>query len=306
MLRLGGLAIALFCIFSFIDFATFSKKILDAEIAFLLPAFVIAALSPLFTSARLKLFLFATGIHIAFSRCLMASWCGLSLNLLIPARGGDLVKLACLRKDGNPPWDVLAGAALLERGFDVLALSLIGLFASLALGFPDAATVTCILAVLTCGGLVLLPTVRHLPVIGRKAENFSEVLKHAAKRKRRLFACFLACCFCWSVNSVIMGLLIKSFDRDVSLSYAFATTPPSIIAGIIPVSLWGVGTRDGALAYLLQDLTSLENAIAAGFLYTALVYWLLGLIGLPALFFAKRKTKDITKELPESNALESS
>ena len=248
----------------FIDFETLSKKILDAEIAFLLPAFVIAALSPLFTSARLKLFLFATGTHIAFSRCLMASVVRLSLNLLIPARGGDLVKLAFLRKDGNPPWDLLAGAALLERGFDVLALSLIGLFASLWLGLPDAATVTGILAILTCGGLVLLPSVRHLPVIGRKAENFSEVIKHAAKRKRRLFACFLACC-CWSVNSVIMGLLIKSFDQDVSLSYAFATTPPSIIAGIIPVSLWGVGTRDGALAYLLQDLTSLENALSAGF-----------------------------------------
>jgi len=290
LLRLGGLAIALFCIFSFIDFATLSKKILDAEIAFLLPAFVIAALSPLFTSARLKLFLFATGTHIAFSRCLMASWCGLSLNLLIPARGGDLVKFACLRKDGNPPWDLLAGAALLERGFDVLALSLIGLFASLALGLPDAATVTCILAVLTCGGLVLLPTVRHLPVIGRKAENFSEVLKHAAKRKRRLFACFLACCFCWSVNSVIMGLLIKSFDQDVSLSYAFATTPPSIIAGIIPVSLWGVGTRDGALAYLLQDLTSLENALSAGFTYTVVVYWFLGLLGLPFLAAFRNKS----------------
>ncbi len=100
-----------------------------------------------------------------------------------------------------------------------------------------------------------------------------------------------------------MGFLVKAFDHTVSLTHAFSATPPSIIAGIIPVSLWGVGTRDGALAYFLQGFTSAENAISAGFLYTALLYGLLGLIGLPALFFAKRKTKDITDESPESNDL---
>ena len=100
-----------------------------------------------------------------------------------------------------------------------------------------------------------------------------------------------------------MAFLIKAFDHTVSAPHAFSATPPSIIAGIIPVSLWGVGTRDGALAYFLQGFTSAENAISAGFLYTALLYGLLGLIGLPALFFAKRKTKDITDESPESNDL---
>ena len=103
-----------------------------------------------------------------------------------------------------------------------------------------------------------------------------------------------------------MAFLIKAFDHTVSAPHAFSVTPPSIITGIIPVSLWGVGTRDGALAYFLQGYTSAENAITAGLLYTALVYWLLGFIGLPALFFAKRNTKDITDGSPESNAPDAS
>ena len=91
-----------------------------------------------------------------------------------------------------------------------------------------------------------------------------------------------------------MCFLVKAFDDTVSSAHIFAATPPSILAGILPVSLWGVGTRDGALAYYLQAVTAPENALSAGFFYTVLVYWLLGLIGLPALLFAKRKGKNIT------------
>ena len=102
---------------------------------------------------------------------------------------------------------------------------------------------------------------------------------------------------------MIMALLLKAFDETLSLAQALATTPPSILAGIVPVSLWGVGTRDGALAYFLHGFTEPQNAISAGFLYTVLVYWLLGLIGLPALLLARRKTKTIPDDFAKSNAL---
>ena len=100
-----------------------------------------------------------------------------------------------------------------------------------------------------------------------------------------------------------MGFLIKAFDESVTATHVFAATPPSILAGIVPVSLWGVGTRDGALAYYLQGVTAAENALSAGFFYTVLVYWFLGLIGLPSLLFTKRKRLDITDESTEHNAL---
>ena len=75
-----------------------------------------------------------------------------------------------------------------------------------------------------------------------------------------------------------MCFLVKAFDDTVPSTHVFAATPPSILTGIIPVSLWGVGTRDAALAYYLQGITAPENALSAGFFYTVVVYWLLGLI----------------------------
>jgi uncharacterized membrane protein YbhN (UPF0104 family) len=232
--------------------------------------------------------------------------CGLSLNLILPARGGDLLKLAYLPKNQEPSLGILASAALLERCFDILALGLIGLTASLLLGLQNAANTSGFVVVGTILVLLLLPRMGSFPIIGKKLGNFPKIIQETSRCKLKLLACFFTACLCWTNNSIIMGFLVKAFDDSVSSTHVFAATPPSIIAGIVPVSLWGVGTRDGSLAYFLQGVTEPENAVSAGFFYTVLVYWLLGLIGLPALFFAKRKTKDITDESPESNALETS
>ena len=277
-----------------VDLQKLSKAITHADISFIMSALFIAVMSPLLTSSRLKLFLSATGTQISYSRCFMANLCGLSLNLFLPARGGDLVKLAFLRKNEQPSWGILAGVALLERGFDVLALSLLGLAGSLILGLHEAAIATGIISIAATTGLLILPRMRSMPIIGEKAKSFSKVVVEANKRKVRLLKCFCVCCLCWTANLMIMGLLLKALDGTISITYAFAITPPSIFAGLVPVSLWGVGTRDGALAYFLEGITAPEIAISAGFLYTALVYWLLGLLGTPFLLFAKRYQKGST------------
>lgn len=296
LLRCAGALLALASICYIVDLQKLSKAITQADISFILIALFIAVISPLLTSSRLKLFLFATGTQISYSSCLIANLCGLSLNLFLPARGGDLVKLAFLRKNEQPSWGILAGVALLERGFDVLALSLLGLTGSLILGLHEAAIANGIVTFAAATGLLILPRMGSMPFIGKKAKNFSKVVLEANKRKLCLLGCFCLCCLCWTANLIIMGLLLKALDDTISLTYAFAGTPPSIFAGLVPVSLWGVGTRDGALAYFLQEITAPEVAISAGFLYTALVYWFLGIIGTPFLLFAKRKLKESSLE----------
>jgi uncharacterized membrane protein YbhN (UPF0104 family) len=292
LLRGAGAMFALACVCYIVDLQKLSMAFAQADISFILSALFIAVLSPLLTSCRLKLFLLATSTQISYSRCLVANLCGLSLNLFLPARGGDLVKLAYLRKNKQPSWGILAGVALLERGFDILALSLLGLIGSLMLGLHEAAIATSIMTIAAATGLIILPRVGSLPIIGKKAKNFSIIVVEAKKRKLHLLGCFCVCCLCWTTNLFVMGLMLKALDDSISLTYAFSVTPPSIFAGIAPVSLWGVGTRDGALAYFLQGITTPEIAISAGFLYTALVYCLLGVIGTPFLLFAKRNLKE--------------
>lgn len=301
-MRVFGTISAIAILFQIVDLKSICHSIAHSDSRFLLAAGFLAFLSVAIISLRLKLFLSVVGYPVTFLNCLTATMCGLSLNLILPARGGDLLKLAYLPKNQEPSLGILASAALLERCFDILALGLIGLTASLLLGLQNAAIASGLVVFGTILGLLLLPRMGSLPIIGKKLGNFPKIIQQTSRCKLELLACFFIACLCWTTNSIIMGFLVKAFDNTVSITHAFSATPPSILVGIVPVSLWGVGTRDGALAYFLQGLTAPENAISAGFLYTAFVYWLLGLIGLPALFFAKRKTKDMTDQSPESNA----
>ena len=288
LIRILGAGIVLTILFSIVDEKKLINTLAQTETRWLLLAIGLAVASPLLTSARLKLFLASSGTMVSYHRCLGAALCGLSLNLVLPARGGDLAKIAFLHKDRKPSWGTLTGVAILERGFDVLALAIIGLAASLALGLKQATVVAGIIALATTAGLLLLPKLASLPIVGKKAKTIVTVTSKVRQRPAILLLAIGTAFLCWTTNSLIMGCLLRSFDKTLSFVQAFSATPPAILAGIVPISLWGIGTRDGTLALFLHDATAAENALAAGFLYTALVYWMLGLIGLPALGIARR------------------
>jgi uncharacterized membrane protein YbhN (UPF0104 family) len=301
-LRLLGTVLAIAMLLTIVDLKSICDSIAHSNRRFLLAAAFLSLLSVAVISLRLKLFLSVVKYPVSFRNCLTTTMCGLSLNLILPARGGDLLKLAYLPKRHESSWGTLAGAALLERFVDILALGLIGLIASLFLGLQNVTIIASLVVFVTILCLFLLPRLGSFPVIGKKIGNFPKIIQEASKKKRVLLACFFTSCLCWTTNSIIMGILVKAFDDSVATAHVFAATPPSILAGIVPVSLWGVGTRDGALAYYLQGVTAAENALSAGFFYTVLVYWLLGLIGLPSLLFAKRKRLDTTDNASEQNA----
>ena len=301
--RLLGTIAAIVVLLNIVDLGSICDSIAAANRRFLLAATFLCLLSVSLISFRLKLFLSVVHYPVTFRNCLRATMCGLSLNLILPARGGDLLKLAYLPKKYDSSWRLLAGAALLERCVDLLALGLIGLIASLFLGLQNVIITASLVVLVTISGLMLLPRLGSFPVIGKKIGNFLKIIQETSRKKRVLLAGFFTSCLCWTTNSIIMGFLVKAFDDSVTTTHVFAATPPSILAGIVPVSLWGVGTRDGALAYYLQGVTAAENVLSAGFLYTVLVYWLLGLIGLPSLLLAKRKGLEITDESTKHNAL---
>ena len=294
LLRISGAVAILTILFQVADIEKVRTKLAQAEGTWILYAIVITVLTPLLGSIRLKLFLASTGVVLSYGRCLKASLCGLSLNFLLPARGGDLAKVALLRSGlHGPSWSTLAGAALLERGFDVLTLGLVGLTTALVLEATEAAIVSGIAATAAATGLLCLPLAGSLPLVGKKLGPIAQATSGAYSRKGTLLLASITACFFWILVSAIMGCLFQAFDQNISPVRALAVTPPSILVGIVPVSLWGVGTRDGALVFFLDGIASTEATLAAGFLYTALVYWMLGLLGLPALIVARRRTTTV-------------
>lgn len=124
-----------------------------------------------------------------------------------------------------------------------------------------------------------------------KIDHFYLSSVYLSKNLALTILAFFNCLTCWLLNVSIMAILLHSIDPGLIFWHSLAVTPPSILSGIVPISFWGIGVRDGALAYFMKEITSPEIAISAGCMYTALVYWLLGIIGTPFLVFAKRNNQ---------------
>jgi uncharacterized membrane protein YbhN (UPF0104 family) len=292
LIRIVGTILIISFIIQNVDIDKVRIQLALTEWLWVLLAILISIITPMLGSIRLKLFLAATGIELSYKHCLKATFCSLSLNLVLPARGGDFAKLALLKKDfPNLSLQTLISTTLLERGFDILTLGLIGLTSALIIPVTEAAIFSGLVATFAAIGLTVLPLGKCLPLVGKKINPVVQAISKAYQNKKNLFLAFITAASFWMLVSSIMGCLLKAFDPNNTFVHAFAVTPPSIFAGLVPVSLWGVGTRDGTLAYFLQEITAPEVAISAGFLYTVLVYWLLGLIGTPFLLFAKMKNQ---------------
>ena len=124
---------------------------------------LLVVLSPLITAYRLKAFLEVVDFFPTFSNTLRATLCGFALNVILPARGGDLAKVAFLCGENHKQWSKLSGAVILERSFDLLALGLIGLLASLITSNYKGAPLSG-LVVFTCiFGMVFFSSVRVRP-----------------------------------------------------------------------------------------------------------------------------------------------
>ena len=283
-------------LFSIVDFKGVQESLAKTNPTPFVVACLLVILSPLLTALRLSVYLGVVDFFPTFSNVLRATLCGFALNVVSPARGGDLAKVAFLSKDNHKQWSKLSGAVILERSFDLLALGLIGLLASLITSNYKGAPLSG-LVVFTCiFGMVFFSKFHRLPILGPKLKNFNEAFRLIIPRKRKVFRGFLVSIFCWTNNCLIIALILKSIDQTFQVWLAFTAAPPSIFVGILPLSLWGVGTRDAALAYFLDGSTLIENIMAAGFLYTALVYWLLGLIGVPALLYS-RKSREVINQV---------
>ena len=278
--------------FSIVDFKSVQESLSRTNPNLFGIACILVVLSPLVNALRLRVFLGVVDFRPTFTNILRATLCGLALNVILPARGGDIAKVAFLGRKNNEQWLKLGGAVILERSFDLLALGLIGLTASLLACNYKGTPLSGLVVFVCVFGMVFFSKFHRLPIIGAKLKNFNEAFRLIIPRRKEIFRGFIISILCWTTNCLIIALLLRSIDRTFQIWIAYSAAPPSIFMGILPISLWGVGTRDAALAYFLDGFTNIENIMAAGFLYTALVYWLLGFIGIPALLFARKSNEE--------------
>lgn len=273
----GFVAVCIF-IFSSIDLSNLKQTLLSANPNWLLLAFGITLFQPFLTSLRLQTYLIAGNHAKPYHRCLKAVLAASSLNAVLPAKGGDLVKVTFLQDDPNE-LSPLAGLALLERVIDILVLCLLSLAGSLYVSNNTTTIISLFALSAPIGALLLLGKADRVPIIGKKLVRLAMACRAAWSKPFVLLRGLVIAVLCWSTNLTVMYCLFKSVGALVSVIEVAAATPLAIFVGLLPISISGMGTRDAALVSLLPDIAK-EITYSATFLYTASVYWFLALIGL--------------------------
>jgi len=301
----AGFLVTVAALLRLIDLPAVAETLHDADRRWVSAALVLALAATVLTSLRLWLFLRAAGEPRSWRRCWSAIMASLTLNAVLPSRGGDLVKAVFLTEPGGAT-TVLLGVVLLERVLDVLVLGLFSFAAAVVTRWHTALVPALVVTLAPCIALLVLRFSRRVPFWTEKFERLGRATRCVAQRKGYLSAAILLACLAWFNNICILACLLRGVSVMLPFERVLAAGPLAILAGIIPVSLSGVGTRDGALVLLLRDVAEPPAVLAAGVLYTVVAYWFLAVLGIVALGRETlRTTRAAARRAAQSNAVPS-
>ena len=281
-----GLCVALAALYQIVDFSAAWGAVRKADLRWISVAVGLVLLATELASLKLWFLLRAVGQPRRLGRCWSAVMGSLTLNAFLPAKGGDLFKAELLR-DAPEQIHPLLGVVLCERAFDVLVLGLISLLGSLFTSRTREMFLAGSVSIFALVGLFLLGSSHRFAPLGKWTDTIGQAARHLWRRPLFLAPFMSLTLIAWTNNAFIMICLLRATGADrVPLADALAAAPLAILSGMLPVSVSGMGTRDGALVMLLARYGQASAVLGAGFLYTALAYWLLA--GLGFLVLAKK------------------
>ena len=278
----AGFVAAVATLASVVDFRKAFAAAAHADLAWLGVAVGLAIVSTGIASIRLWLFLRAGGQPCRLRRCWSAVMAALTLNAVLPSRGGDMVKAVflCDQRQNAVP---LLGVIVLERVVDVFVLAALAVAAALAERWLTAGLLGLAAMLVPIAALVLLRFLDRLPFTPRKLLRLSEGIRSAIAHPRYSLAAVSVAVMAWINVSLIMVALMQAVDAALPLWRVMAATPLAILVGVLPLSISGIGTRDGVLVLLLSPYAADQRVLAGGLLYTVVGYWLLAALGVASL-----------------------
>lgn len=223
-----------------------------------------------------------------------------SLNLVLPSKLGDLAKGVFIYRHGHCSLKHGLGIVVFEKLLDFAALSVwlaagwllwrsmepLAL-AMLAIGTGFASTVLIIyffprplLALLN-----MIPAPFRQTKIAGKIISMAEsgpaivaITKTRGIRRADIFALSLTI---WALHLIQIWMFFLAAGADVTLVEIFARMPVAIYAGLLPLTIAGIGIRDWAIVAIFAPLGPAPETLAAVGLLVSLRYVIPAAAGLP-------------------------
>lgn len=244
-------------------------------------------LGQVISSIRWSLLAWPLGFHNPFKDFILFYFIGMFFNLFAPSTvGGDVSRVFYLARDGNKrrekSWTISAGYALVtvvaDRAIGTIVLVWLG---AIALMLFPAYTIPSPLRGLVFGiALTLLAGSVLLPVVARILEGrefalgkrlLPTLISYRAHWKVVPQALFLSL-LVHLIQSWMQVLIGHALQVDIPWSYAVILYPLVGVFTALPISLNGIGLREGGYMFLLHQIgIGSEKAVAFGLLWLVIV-----------------------------------
>ena len=272
----------------------------------------------LFTAWRLQQ-LMPPGAPMSFGESNRLILVASVLNLVLPSKMGDIAKAWFMKERGGMPGGLALSLVIFEKSCDMLSLLLwcvFGLFL-----YPSKDALFWFMTAGVSGGLLLggllvgsrsfaqfffKTTTKFAPgKIGQKiaklGDSWGEMHAYFWGDRTRLLKVALTSIFIWFLHLLQIWLFILALRAWCPFLTNLALSPLAILAGLLPLTFAGVGTRDAALVLFYAPYFAAPTAAALGLLCTAR-YVLPAIGGIPFAGEYLRRTKKMKAEAEAKGA----
>jgi uncharacterized protein (TIRG00374 family) len=224
-----------------------------------------------------------------------------TLNLVLPSKMGDVLKAVFMQRkagmEGALPWALV----IFEKGCDMLSLWFWAVLACLFLeaayawalpagiliGLGLALGVSLLMSRRTCDVLFRILAVAPLPAkFHGKLDALRESLNYLRMELRgrpwRVVEVAFFSAALWFFHLLQIWMFTVALGAEVPVLDNMALASLGILAGLLPLTFAGVGTRDAALIYLYAPFMNSGAAAVLGLLCTSR-YLMPALVGVPFL-----------------------
>ncbi|MGC1479814.1 MAG: lysylphosphatidylglycerol synthase transmembrane domain-containing protein [Chthoniobacterales bacterium] len=220
------------------------------------------------------------------------------LNLVLPSKMGDMAKAVFMADRGHVKGSLAFALVIFEKACDMLSLLVWCAVGLLMYPRKDAffwVMTAAIIAGFIALALLLGSTVfarfvfgmaeRYAPgkiagKFGTLHESWVQMHTYFWRDKWQLTKIAANSLFIWFLHLVQIWMFTLALKESVPFLANLALSPLAILAGLLPLTFAGIGTRDAALVFLYEPYMSAAAGAALGVLCT-LRYVLPALLGLP-------------------------
>lgn len=269
-------AVLMYCLLRKAGIEVIAESLRLIDYRWVLPAIALYTFNMLIRAYRWKLVLKGNSIDISIRDSFLAYNLGNSLNIVIPAKIGDIARSYYLKKKYGLQYSLTLPATFLDRVFDVLGVYGVLLFCSIYI-MTRIPLAPWLFYIIGAGVAALVVTVAAMEILfirkdiidnigNKKLKTLLHSLLEAFSgsfRDKENFMLLLACSAAiWLCEGVFSYLIFISMDQYINPILVIFTTMIATLTKVVPITPGGIGVFEGTMVLLLS-LFGMDAGMAA-------------------------------------------